>query len=207
MRHLRTSTDRYRYYVIYKPYGFLSRFTTDQPGQSCLADLTELPKDVYPIGRLDQDSEGLLLLSSDPQTNAAILSPAQKLVKTYCCQVEGNCDDARLQRLLSGFNLNVKGTMHFVQAVSARVFAETPILPPRDPPIRFRKNIPTSWVEIGITEGKNRQVRKMLASIGFPVLRLVRIGIGKLQLGTMQPGELREFKASEFFQSIGFRRP
>ncbi|MCC6754475.1 MAG: pseudouridine synthase [Saprospiraceae bacterium] len=194
-----------RYYAMYKPYGVLSRFTTELPGQRCLADLVSLPQDVYPIGRLDQDSEGLLLLSSDPAANAAILEPRQQLLKTYLCQVEGACEAAALQALLDGFSLSIKGTKHFVRAVSARMYEDPPVLPIRDPPIRFRKNIPTSWIEIAITEGKNRQVRKMLAAIGYPVLRLVRVGIGKLQLGAMQPGELREFDATGFARSLGIR--
>jgi len=152
-------------------------------------DFLDGNKDVYPIGRLDKDSEGLLLLSNDPSMNAWILNPASKKKKIYWVQLEGLIQEENIQELLSGVTIRAKGKEHFVQASHLRLIEQDPDLPERDPPIRERKNKPTSWCEIEISEGKNRQVRRMFAKVNYPVLRLVRVQIDTIQLDDMKPGE------------------
>jgi len=156
----------------------LSQFTREAPHHVTLADLDfNFPKDVYPVGRLDADSEGLLLLTDDKRLNAKLLHPKNKQPKTYCVQVEGAPRDADLIPLRKGIAIKIKKKIHQTTPAEVKILAETPNLPERKPPIRFRKSIPDTWVNITITEGKNRQVRRMFAAIGFPVLRLVRIGL------------------------------
>lgn len=168
-----------------KPFNVLSQFT-DREGRPTLANFVRLPR-VRPAGRLDYDSEGLLLLTGDGELQARIADPQHKLPKTYWAQVEGEPDDAALEKLRSGVTLNDGRT----RPAQARVIPE-PALWPRDPPIRFRKNIPTAWIELTITEGRNRQVRRMTAAVGFPTLRLVRVAIGPYRVDGLAPGEWRE---------------
>lgn len=191
------------YYLIYKPYGMLSQFTPEQEGQSTLADLPFVfPAQVYPVGRLDADSEGLLLLTDDKALNARLLNPKQHFPKTYWAQVEGAPGEADLEKLRHGVDIKVKGTLYRTQTAQARLLPDIPSLPARIPPVRFRKTVPDSWIEITLTEGKNRQVRSMCAAVGFPVLRLVRVAIGAYRLGEgvlkeMAPGTvcaLQRFK-------------
>ena len=169
-----------------KPYGVLSQFTDDQ-NRPTLAQYIKLPN-VYPAGRLDHDSEGLLLLTDDGQVQHHIAHPAHKLPKTYWVQVEGAPNSYALTKLRQGVELNDGITL----PAEARLIP-TPKLWERDPPIRSRQNIPTQWVEIVITEGKNRQVRRMTAAVGHPTLRLVRVKIGNWTLEGIAPGE---YKAS-----------
>lgn len=188
----------YRYYVAYKPYGMLSQFTPDRPGQHTLAELSaSLPKDVYPVGRLDADSEGLLLLTNDPRLNARLLRPEGGHERVYWVQVEGVPTEEALQALRRGVVIRISGKPHRTRPARVRLLEAPPELPLREPPIRFRKSVPDRWVELALTEGKNRQVRRMCAAIGYPVLRLVRVQIGPLRLGEgllryLQPGEVRE---------------
>lgn len=185
-------------YLIYKPYLMHSQFSRELPAHTTLADLDfEFPKDVYPIGRLDADSEGLLLLSNDKSLNKKILDPLEKVPKTYWVQVEGIPDEASLQRLREGVMISVKGKKHITAPAVLSLLSEAPDLPERQPPIRFRKNVPDAWLSISITEGKYRQVRKMLAAIGFPVLRLVRAQLLHFQLGA---GSLQNMQAGEILQ-------
>ena len=184
-------------YLIYKPFGMLSQFSREQEGQVTLADLDfKFPKDVYPVGRLDADSEGLLLLSSDKTLNARLLQPGSHVAKTYWVQVEGAPCDADLDPLRTGLAININGKAYNTLPAKARLLPGDPGLPERIPPIRVRKSIPDTWLEITLEEGKNRQVRKMCAAIGFPVLRLVRVAIGacywgKAPVGEMQPGNVK----------------
>lgn len=185
-------------YLIYKPYLMHSQFSREHPEHITLADLDfDFPKDVYPIGRLDADSEGLLLLSNDKRLNKKILDPSNNNTKTYWVQVEGNPDENALQQLREGVLISVKGKKHQTAPATLSILSSVPNLPERNPPIRFRKNIPDTWVSIGITEGKNRQVRKMFAAVGYPVLRLVRAQILHFRLGhgllqNIQAGEILE---------------
>ena len=180
-----------QYFKIYKPFGVLSQFTKEVDSHATLADLHPFPKDVYPIGRLDKDSEGLLLLSNDKKLVDRLLNPNSKVKKTYLVQVEGTLDRTALDRLEEGVEIKVKsGKYHLTAPCQVQIINE-PDIPERTPPIRFRKNSPTSWAEITIHEGKNRQVRKMFAKVGFPVLRLVRFSIGNIELNQMKIGEVK----------------
>lgn len=187
-----------RYFAVFKPYGMLSQFTREAPEQTTLADLDfSFPTDVYPLGRLDSDSEGLLLLSNDKALNAKLLNPKFAHPRTYWAQVEGSPDEAALSRLRSGVEIRVEGKLHHTRAAQVQLFTEAPDLPGRYPPVRFRKTVPDAWLELTLTEGKNRQVRRMCAAVGLPVLRLVRVAIGSLRLGDMAPGAVRELTAKE----------
>ncbi len=196
---------RYRYFAAYKPYGMLSQFTPDHPGQRTLIELAPaLPKGVYPVGRLDADSEGLLVLTDDPSLNDRLLRPENRHERTYWAQVEGIPDPDALERLQSGVDIRIRGQHYRTRPARVRLMVTPPDLPPRQPPIRFRKNVPDSWLEITLVEGKNRQVRRMCAAVGFPVLRLVRVQIGALRLGEpplerMLPGEVRPITIGHLF--------
>jgi 23S rRNA pseudouridine2457 synthase len=173
-----------RLILLNKPYDMLSQFT-DDIGRNTLACCLQTPG-FYPAGRLDRDSEGLLLLTDDGRLQQKISDPQHKMGKVYWAQVEGLVDEAALQKLAAGVQLNDGMT----KLAKARVLAE-PAVWTRDPPIRERRNIPTSWVELTLFEGRNRQVRRMTAAVGFPTLRLIRHSIGPWSLGSLQPGESR----------------
>lgn len=174
-----------------KPYGVLCQFTACA-GRRTLADFIGIPK-VYPAGRLDHDSEGLLLLTDDGILQARIADPASKLWKRYWVQVEGRPDPAALTKLRAGVVIGGRRT----RPARAELAAEPQGLWPRDPPIRFRRKIPTAWLEIEIHEGRNRQVRKMTAAAGHPTLRLIRAGIGPVTLQHLAPGHWRILNAAE----------
>ena len=167
-----------------KPFNVLCQFT-DEGQRRTLREFIDIPA-IYPAGRLDYDSEGLLLLTDDGRLQQRIAHPRHKLPKTYWVQVEGNIDDAALRKLRGGVQLNDGKTL----PAQARAL-EAPALWLRDPPIRTRKSVPDSWLELTIHEGRNRQVRRMTAAVGFPTLRLVRVRIGEWELGDLQPGESR----------------
>ena len=174
----------FRYIAFYKPYNVLSQFT-GEAGHDSLASFG-FPKDVYPVGRLDCDSEGLLLLSDDGVSIKKLLSPKFAHEREYAVQVEGVPTPDALAALEKG--VVIKG--YKTKPAKARLMPEFD-LPPRNPPIRERKNIPTSWLSLMLTEGKNRQVRHMTAAVGFPTLRLLRVRIGKLLLNGMTCGQWR----------------
>jgi len=175
-----------RLILFNKPYGVLSQFTPEGRWQG-LRDHLSVPG-VYAAGRLDADSEGLLILTDDGTLQSRIADPRHKLPKTYWAQVEGEPDDAALEPLRQGVDLGDFAT----RPAQVRLMEEPTGLWPRTPPVRFRSNIPTTWVELIITEGKNRQVRRMTAKIGYPTLRLIRAAVGEWTLGSLQPGEWKE---------------
>ncbi|QRM18981.1 pseudouridine synthase [Dechloromonas sp. TW-R-39-2] len=176
--------------LLNKPYGVLSQFTPEGKWRA-LDEFIPL-KDVYVAGRLDADSEGLLILTDDGKLQARIADPKHKLEKTYWAQVEGVPDETALDRLRAGIKLSD----FTAQPAKVRLIDPPAELWPRDPPIRFRQAIPTSWLEIRISEGKNRQVRRMTAAIGYPTLRLVRAAIGGLTVTGLGLGEWRRFEGS-----------
>ncbi len=182
--------------ALNKPYGYLSRFTNDGSANRPLADITpRMPQDVWPVGRLDADSEGLLVVSSDKAIVDQLLSPKRAHDKTYAVQVERVPDVAALAKLCDG-SIVLDGAR--VAPARARLL-DGEAFPAREPPIRFRKNVPTQWIALTITEGKNRQVRRMTAAVGHPTLRLVRTAIGSLTLAhvALAPGAWRALREDE----------
>jgi 23S rRNA pseudouridine2457 synthase len=175
--------------ALNKPFGVISKFSPER-GLRTLADYVPI-RSVYPAGRLDTDSEGLLLLTDDGALQARIASPRHKLAKTYWAQVEGVPTDDAIAKLRAGIDLGDFVT----QPAGARRIDEPPGLWPRDPPIRYRAKIPATWLELTLREGKNRQVRRMTARVGFPTLRLVRTAIGNIGVAGLAPGEWREVDA------------
>lgn len=174
--------------AFHKPYGALSQFTREHPGQRTL-DEFGFPPGVYPVGRLDADSEGLLLLTDEKPLVDALLNPRRHHPRTYHVQVEGDPDESAIARLRTG-GLDIRG--HRTLPCAARRLDPAPSYPPRDPPIRVRLHIPDTWLELTLVEGKNRQVRRMTAAIGHPTLRLIRAAIGSFPLDGLPPGTWRE---------------
>ena len=179
--------------AFHKPYGVLCQFTPDQPGQRTLAEFG-FPAGVYPVGRLDLDSEGLLLLTDEAGFNHRLLNPAAAHPRTYWAQVEGNPTPEALARLQRG-GLEIQG--HRTLPCRARLLDPAPAVPLRDPPVRFRQAIPTAWLELQLTEGKNRQVRRMTAAVGFPTLRLIRTAIGHFSAHELTEGTWRLLETGE----------
>jgi 23S rRNA pseudouridine2457 synthase len=179
--------------ALHKPYGVLSQFTPEAGSDwRTLADF-RLPPDAYALGRLDADSEGLLLLSDEPGLNSRLLDPEAGHPREYWAQVERIPDGAALAHLARG----VKIGNHTTLPCTVRRLEPAPAVPPRAPPIRVRKAVPDCWLSLELTEGKNRQVRRMTAAIGHPTLRLLRVRIGRFKLGDLAPGRWRELTAAE----------
>lgn len=173
--------------ALHKPYGVLSAFTPDGSPNRTLADFG-LPTNVYPLGRLDADSEGLLLLSDEPGLNTRLLDPRHRHPRTYWAQVERVPVEDALRRLRAGVEFQGERTL----PCRAEILDPQPVLPERIPPIRFRKTVPTCWIALTLVEGRNRQVRRMTAATGHPTLRLIRVRIGTFDLGDLPPGTWRE---------------
>ncbi|MDJ0733960.1 MAG: pseudouridine synthase [Nostocaceae cyanobacterium] len=184
--------NKYRYILFYKPYNVLCQFTQDTPTRTTLKDYIPIPN-IYPVGRLDTDSEGLLLLTNHGQLQHRLANPQFGHKRTYWVQVERIPDAIALQKLATGVEIK----NYLIKSAKIRLLTEEPLLPERNPPIRFRKNVPTAWLEMTLTEGKNRQVRRMTAAVGFPTLRLVRVSIADLTLENLQPGEWRDLTTEE----------
>jgi pseudouridine synthase len=181
----------FRYFALHKPFDVLTQFT-DQEGRTTLKDYFPHPG-VYPVGRLDRDSEGLLLLTDDGPLAHRLTDPRYEHPKTYLAQVERIPDRAALEALRRGVDLKDGRT----RPAEADLLAEPPALPERVVPIRFRKNVPTAWIRLVLREGRNRQVRRMTAAVGHPTLRLVRVAIGPVPLDGLAPGEWRELTRQE----------
>ena len=189
----------FRYFIIYKPYGILSQFSGDQ---DTLRELGDFPKEVYPVGRLDKDSEGLLLITDDKALNNYLLHPSFGHKRTYLAQVEGIPELEAIKELEQGVNINVDGKMYHTKKAKAQLLNEAPTLPPRNPPIRYRKNVPDSWIQLSLIEGKNRQVRKMTAAVGYPTLRLVRYSMENLNIEGFDVGEVRELDRNTIYSAL-----
>jgi 23S rRNA pseudouridine2457 synthase len=177
--------------AFHKPFGVISQFTSDGSRYRTLAEFG-LPARVYPIGRLDADSEGLLLLSDEPHWNARILGPEDGHEREYWVQVEGLPGEEELCRLAAGVIVQRRRTL----PCRVRRLDPAPLIWPREPPIRFRKSVPDCWLGLVLMEGKNRQVRRMTAAVGYPTLRLIRVRIGKVPIGELKPGAWRAVDTS-----------
>lgn len=193
----------YSYFAFFKPYGVLSQFT-DEGDRKGLSHYLQVNRNTYPIGRLDADSEGLLLLTDNRSITNQLLHPRNAHRRTYLAQVEGSSNESSLQKLRLPLILNINGKQFKTAGCQAEV-VHPPTLPQRDPPVRYRASIPDFWLRLTLQEGKNRQVRKMTAAVGWPTLRLVRTAIGKIELGTLQPGECIQLAEDEFFSRLGLR--
>jgi 23S rRNA pseudouridine2457 synthase len=198
----------HQYFIIYKPFQVLSQFSfvpaenTANNIKSTLKDFFHVPKDVYPVGRLDYDSEGLLILTNDIRLNQRLLHPSFAHEREYWVQVEGVVGKAAMDQLQSGVEINVDGKPYITRKALALAFDQDPLIHARNPPIRYRKNIPTSWIKLILTEGKNRQVRKMTAKAGFPTLRLIRYRISQLTIDGLNPGSMRELDSKEIYRLL-----
>ncbi len=188
--------NNYFYFAINKPYGVLSQFS-DGFGRKTLADFFKIPKNVYPVGRLDMDSEGLLLLANDKKLTDYLLNPGNKHDREYFSQVEGTPSDSELKTLEEGIIFEKRITLP-----SKVKMIEPPKIWDRTPPIRVRDNIPSSWISLVLIEGRNRQVRKMTAAIGHPTLRLIRVRIKNILLNDLKPGEIRPLKPEEIAELL-----
>ncbi|MDO8968027.1 pseudouridine synthase [Algoriphagus sp.] len=189
-----------RYFIIYKPFGVLTQFTGEEP---TLASLGAFPKDVYPVGRLDKDSEGLLLITDDKVLNHHLLNPRFGHQRTYYAQVEGIPTPEAMAQLRNGVTINVDGRDYQTKPALAKLLDPAPVLPDRNPPIRYRAAIPDTWIELTLIEGKNRQVRKMTAAVGFPTLRLVRYSMEKINIKGMQAGDILELDEKTVYHQLG----
>lgn len=187
---------------FWKPYDVLTKFT-DAEGRPTLADYIDV-KEVYPVGRLDHDSEGLLLLTDDKRLTERLLDPKYAHPRTYLAQIERVPDASALDRLRAGVTISIEGKPYHTHSAQVERLDREPDLPPRPVPIRYRANIPTAWISLTLTEGKNRQVRRMTAAVGHPTLRLVRIAIESISLEGLSPGEWKPLTATE--QKTLFKR-
>ncbi|NCI45136.1 pseudouridine synthase [Sediminibacterium soli] len=189
------------YFLIHKPYQALSQFSPSEQKKT-LADFFDVPRDVYPVGRLDYDSEGLLLLTNDKDLNHRLLHPLFAHEREYWVQVDGAVTEDALMSLRQGVGISVDGKPYRTKPARAFLFDGEPEVSERNPPIRFRKEIPAPWIRMILTEGKNRQVRKMTAAAGFPTLRLIRYRIGQLDIGSLQPGDMSAISRNTVHQKL-----
>ena len=194
-----------KYYIFYKPYLVLSQFSPEGDKQTLANFFPNVSKSVYPVGRLDYDSEGLLLLTDDKSLTNQLLHPSFAHKRTYYVQVEGEITLQALKQLQQGVTISIDGKPHQTKKAEAEILLDDPKLPERNPPIRVRKNIPTSWIALTLTEGKNRQVRRMTAAVGFPTLRLVRYCMGKMTIDGIQPGTFKLADEALIQSQLGIR--
>jgi 23S rRNA pseudouridine2457 synthase len=192
----------FRYFIVYKPYKTLSQFTSTQGDKKTLADFFHVPKNVYSVGRLDEDSEGLLILTDDRKLNHRLLDPAFEHEREYWVQVEGAITDEAVMQMQQGLQLNIRGAKHQTKSSVVDIFNEAPDVAERVPPVRFRASVPTSWIKIILKEGKNRQVRKMTAQVGFPTLRLIRYRIEEVKLNDIKPGAMIELSQKSIYKKL-----
>ena len=194
-----------KYFIIHKPFNVLSQFTPTDDKKS-LKDFFDVPKDVYPVGRLDYDSEGLLILTNDKKLNHYLLNPLHAHEREYWVQVEGDITASAIAELQQGVPINIDGKIYQTKKCKVVKFLVGPNVSERNPPIRMRKTIPDSWIKIILQEGKNRQVRKMTAKVGFPTLRLIRFRIEKINLDHLQPGEMKMLTQTELYNLLQIKK-
>jgi len=180
-----------QYYFFHKPFQVLSQFSAEGDKKTLAVFFPRISKNIYPVGRLDYDSEGLLLLTDDKALTHQLLDPTFAHPRTYFAQVEGVITDDAIHQLQQGVTITVEGKKYTTKKATAKILVPEPVVADRDPPIRYRKNIPTSWISLTLTEGKNRQVRKMTAAVGYPTLRLIRYAIGKVTIDDLDPGAFK----------------
>jgi 23S rRNA pseudouridine2457 synthase len=190
-----------KYFAVHKPYQVLSRFTSGD-GKKTLKDFFDVPRNVYPVGRLDYDSEGLLILTDDSYVTDHLLNPAYHHEREYHVQVEGTVTQQAILHLQQGVTITIDGRKYNTKPCRAKIISAPADLAIRHPPIRTRKNIPDTWISMILTEGKNRQVRKMTAAAGFPTLRLIRYRIEKITLAHLQPGEMKMLSHTELYNLL-----
>jgi 23S rRNA pseudouridine2457 synthase len=195
----------YKYFVVYKPFNVLSQFTSHDRKKT-LKDYFDVPVNVYPVGRLDYDSEGLLILTDDTSLNNYLLNPLHNHEREYWAQVEGNITGEAVAQLEKGVRINVNGKIYHTKKCFAEIILQPEEISERNPPIRYRKNIPESWLKLILSEGKNRQVRKMTAKVGFPTLRLIRYRIEKITIGNLQPGEMKMLSHTELYNLLQIKK-
>ncbi len=188
------------YYFFHKPYEVLSQFSVAGEKKTLAHFFPRIAKNIYPVGRLDYDSEGLLLLTDDKALTHQLLDPSFAHPRTYWVQVEGEITDEAIKQLCDGVTISVDGKKYDTKKAVAKILTPPPFVADRNPPVRFRKNIPTSWISLTLKEGKNRQVRKMTAFTGYPTLRLIRYAIGKVTLDGIAPGD--HIEADERVKSL-----
>lgn len=176
------------YIVFYKPFRVLTQFSAEGDKETLANYLKGIAKDIYPVGRLDYDSEGLLLLTNDKGLNHQLTEPKFAHKRTYWVQVDGDITEEAILKLQAGVTININGKQHKTKSAIVEKFSTVPVVADRNPPVRYRANIPTSWIALTLTEGKNRQVRKMTAAVGYPTLRLIRYSIDKLTIDNIAPG-------------------
>lgn len=194
-----------KYFVVHKPFNVLSQFSAEHD-KKILKDFFDVPVDVYPVGRLDYDSEGLLILTNDKSLNNQLLNPKLAHEREYWVQVEGDVTDNAINNLINGVDITIEGKSYHTKKCKAIKFIQPPKVSSRNPPIRLRKNIPDTWIKLILTEGKNRQVRKMTAAAGYPTLRLIRYRIEKISLDGLQPGEMKILSQSEMYNLLNIQK-
>ena len=198
------SFKMFRYFLFNKPFNVITQFSASE-GKQTLADFLKVARDVYPIGRLDYDSEGLLVLTNDKNLHYHLLDPRFNHPREYLVQVDGAITEEAVLRLQAGIEISIEGRIYRTKPARVKIFSESPEVPERNPPIRFRKHIPTSWISIELTEGKNRQVRKMTAAVGYPTLRLIRWRIGNATVQSLKPGKCIELTHDEIYPLLGVK--
>jgi 23S rRNA pseudouridine2457 synthase len=194
-----------KYFIAHKPFNVLSQFSSTD-NKKALKDFFDVPSNVYPVGRLDYDSEGLLILTDDKTLNNYLLNPQNKHEREYWVQVEGDISNEKIILLQQGVEININGKLYHTKKCNANKFLKSPEVSVRNPPIRFRKLIPDSWVKIILTEGKNRQVRKMTAAVGYPTLRLIRYRIEGITLDKLYPGEMKTIPKKELYNLLHLKK-
>lgn len=195
-----------KYFIAHKPYNVLSQFSSTD-GKQTLKDIFDVPSNVYPVGRLDYDSEGLLILTDDKKLNQLLLNPSFGHEREYWVQVEGDISEEAIHQLQQGVPIQHNGKIYLTKKSIVKKFSSSfPEVSERNPPIRFRKNIPDSWISIILTEGKNRQVRKMTARAGYPTLRLIRYRIENITLEELKTGEIRIVSQEEMYNLLRIKK-